>query len=297
MKTYATFDLARSYRQIVFALQNRKLIEQHTRYLLNWIKDQEKLIESKLGSPVENMHILEIGPGQGMHRARYFGVKNRVVGIDLDVIQRGFNLSDYWLMLKKNGIGRVLKTIGWQITTGPANEKAWQKVLGQKKIGYPEILYADICNHVPESQGYDLVMSWSVFEHLPDPKAALINCIKALRPGGVLFISLHLYTSVNGHHDIRAFTGEEYALPAWGHLQEATEHLFKPSAYLNKIRLSQWRQLFDELTPGYSEVLECGDVPEKFGMQLKNSLRQELSSYTEEELLSVNAVYLWKKEK
>jgi SAM-dependent methyltransferase len=294
-KSYATFDLLRSYRQILFALQGRNQIENRTRELVGWIKDQERLIESALCGPVENLRILEIGPGQGMHRARYFGIKNEVVGIDLDVIQRGFNLNDYLLMLKQNGPGRLLKTIGWQIILGPTNERVWKKVLQQKKLPYPLVHYADICSFVPEEQGFDMVLSWSVFEHLPDPKAALINSIKALRTGGILFISLHLYTSINGHHDIRAFTGEEDNLPPWGHLRAQTAQQFKPSAYLNKWRLSQWRDLLNEVAPGFTEILETGDVPEKFGPKLNNMLRQELKAYTQEELLSVNAVYMWKK--
>jgi len=123
----------------------------------------------------------------------------------------------------------------------------------------------------------------------------LTNVISALLPGGIFYLSLHLYTSNNGHHDIRAFTGHEHELPLWGHLRPSTRASIEPSSYLNEWRLAQWQALFSELTPGHTEFLETYEHPETYGPQLTGALKQELSQYSEQELLTVEAIYLWQK--
>jgi SAM-dependent methyltransferase len=280
---------------VLNAVRSIQEIEKNTCALVEWIKTQEQLMVGVYGGPIENLRILEIGPGQGMQRARYFGLRNDILGMDLDLIKEGYTPRDYLLMWKKNGLGRVLKTMGWQALMRGPTERAWAKVLGSRNARLPEMIYGDICSSIPEENAFDMVMSWSVFEHLGDPKTAIQNIIKALKPGGAFFISIHLYTSINGHHDIRAFTGGLDQLPLWGHLRDSTRQTIRPSAYLNQWRLADWRRLFDEVAPGSQEILEAGDVPEKYGPTLTGGLRQELSDYTAEELINVNALYLWKK--
>ncbi len=230
-----------------------------------------------------------------MERARYFGLRNEVVGIDLDVIPQGLDLPGYYRMLRDNGMGRALKTIGRKLIIGPANARGWAKAIGAPRAAAPKVLHGDICRLPPEAAAFEVAMSWSVFEHLPDPTSALRNVIAALRPGGIFYISLHLFTSQNGHHDIRAFTGREIELPLWGHLRASTSHLLRPSAYLNEWRLARWRELFAAEAPGAHEFLEAWDAPAKFGGALQGALREELRDYSDEELLTVDAVYLWRK--
>jgi SAM-dependent methyltransferase len=138
-----------------------------------------------------------------------------------------------------------------------------------------------------------LITSWSVFEHLSDPAAALRNAWRALRPGGALYIGIHLYTATNGHHDFRhSATGD--GLPPWAHLRARTRELVRPSAYLNEWRLDQWRRLFGEY-PGIEEYLEDYGQSEYVKSLLAPDLRAELAPYTEEELATVDAFYACKK--
>jgi SAM-dependent methyltransferase len=263
--------------------------------LLQMLHEHENRMKNKLGRPLEDLLILEIGPGQGRERARYFGLKNTVIGMDLDIIPQGLKPDNYLRMLRENGFGRFTKTIGRKLIIGRKNAKAWAKVVGSKEMPNPELIYGDICKAVPEPEAFDIVMSWSVFEHLPDPKQALENVIRSLKPGGIFYISLHLYTSNNGHHDIRAFTGGEDELPLWSHLRPSTSYLIEPSSYLNNWRLAQWRRLFSEVAPEYNEFLETYDCKEKYNSRLTESLRRELRDYSDEELFTVDAIYLWKK--
>ena len=261
--------------------------------LFQQLQQQVKMMEQQFGGPIEGLEILEIGPGPGMERARYLGLRNSVVGLDMDVIPQGNDLRAYLAVLRQNGLGRLIKTIGRRITIAGPNRRAWNRVVGRDDMPDPGLLVGDICAAAPMQASYDLVMSWSVFEHLPDPQAALKNIIDALRPGGIFFISIHLYTANNGHHDIRAFSGHEQALPAWAHLRPTTRAVVRPSAFLNQWRLADWRKLFLEAAPGYDECLVTHN--RQYAHLLTADVRQELREYSEEELIAVDVIYRWQK--
>ena len=294
-KSYATFGLTRSLRQVKHAIADRSQADQHMNGLVDWVKLDESRIEHLLGEPVRNKNILEIGPGQGMERAQYFGVHNKVDGLDYDVIPRGFQPDQYVKMVKANGLGRLAKTVGRKIIVGGANRTAWAKQLGVDKLNDPTFFHGDICTMVPKSNHYDVVTSWSVFEHVADPHQAVANVIDALKPGGVFYISLHLYTCNNGHHDMRSFTGDGNALPLFAHLRPSQQHHVTESCYLNRWRLNQYREVLNELAPGHTEWLEKYEHEDVFKPQLTPDMWEELSDYTNDELFTCNLVYAWKK--
>jgi SAM-dependent methyltransferase len=294
-QTYATFGLMRSLQQVRHTLHSNKQADENMSILFRHLRRHETRIAKALDKPLplEGLNFLEIGPGQGLERAYYFGMRNDVTALDLDVIASG--PMGYLKMIKENGFGRFAKTVGRKLLVGGANSAAWAKVIGAKDLQAPTLMHGDICQMAPKPSTYDAVISWSVFEHLPNPEAALEHVIQALQPGGVFYISLHLYTSNSGHHDIRAFTGKEDALPLWGHLRSSTRHLIEASSYLNEWRLSQWRELLKAKAPGFTEYLESYEHKEKYGSQMTPELRSTLSDYTDEELYTVNAIYMWKK--
>jgi SAM-dependent methyltransferase len=220
---------------------------------------------------------------------------NEVIAMDSDVIPCGLDPLGYLRMIKENGLGRFAKTISRTIIVGSTSRSAWAKAVGTNNMPEPHVIHGDICSVAPNKEAFDVVMSWSVMEHLADPESALRHMVRALRPGGVLFVSVHLYTCNSGHHDIRAFTGQEDTLPLWGHLRSSTQHLVTASAYLNRWRLPEWRALFSLATPGYEERLETYDNRERYGSLMTNALRHELREYSDEELFTVDAIYAWKK--
>ncbi len=254
----------------------------------------EERIERRLGRPVSGLRMLEIGPGQGMERARYFAQRNEVVTLDRDVIPTTLDPRQYWQMARANGPGRAIKTAGRHLLIGRSADASYRKFL-DADAAPPERRTGDIEVEPLEREAFDVVMSWSVWEHISDPTRALENAVAALRPGGVAYISIHLWTAKDGHHDIRAFTGRGDELPAWGHLRPGRRHEINPSSYLNEWRLGQWRSLFAEVTPGADEYLDQYEVPETHGPLLVGELREELADYSDEELLTVNAVYVWRK--
>ena len=293
--SYATTGFSRVLRQGLHAIQSRAAIADEVAILHARLKRDEARISARLGRPVRDLDILEIGPGQHCERSRYFGEHNRVMAVDMDRIPRSGKFADYLGMLRKNGVGRLMKTAGRKVLFVDRRRRhAWINALGTSHLPDPMLINGDVCRDPLPASSFDAVLTWSVFEHLSSPERAIENIVQALRPGGVFYVGIHLYTSNTGHHDIRAFTGGAWDLPPWGHLRPTTKHLIQPSAYLNECRLPQWRATFDAKAPGCQEFLQDYDA-ETSRKRLTPDLRKELSQYSDDELLSVEAFYLWKK--
>jgi len=296
--TYSDFSLLRSLRQTRYLMA--RPFDQDAQLYRTWVEGCERRLAAALGGEVSGRSILEVGPGQGMERAQYFGRNNTVTAIDLDEIAEGFDVGAYWRMFRANGLGRVSKTIARNLLIAPRQRRAWAEEIGGGPLQAPRRERGDFCDPeaVAELTGFgnfDAVVSWSVFEHLPDPRAAVENVVAALRPGGAFLLSIHNYTANDGHHDIRAFTGGIDDLPPWGHLRESTRDQIRPSAYLNELRIADWQSLFDELTPGATVYLDQVDHAAKFEHLLVGEVSDELEGYSREELLTVNLVATWRK--
>ncbi|MCU0567674.1 MAG: class I SAM-dependent methyltransferase [Oculatellaceae cyanobacterium Prado106] len=289
-RTYAHFSWFNTLREVIHALRSRKETQQVIATVLERLHRDESRISQLLGRPFQQLNMLEIGAGQRMERARYFAIHNQVTVLEQDVISHGINLASYWRMIQQNGFGRFIKTVGRKaLLVDYHNQQSWKSALNVKQLPLPKILQGSICEVQPPLESFDLIVSWSTFEHLPDPQQALHHVIQALKPGGAFLIGIHLYTSNSGHHDIRAFTDGD--CPPWGHLRSSTCHLIQPSSYLNQWRLREWRSLFTQAAPGHQEFLEFYGSVE----QLTPDLRAELEEYSLEELYTVDAFYLWRK--
>ncbi|MDB5087870.1 MAG: Trans-aconitate 2-methyltransferase, partial [Mucilaginibacter sp.] len=76
------------------------------------------------------------------------------------------------------------------------------------KPGDINIIEADLFNYQPEKI-YDMVLSFGLIEHFNDTKAIIETHLQFLKPGGVLFITLPNFKSVNGWVQ-RKFDKENY---------------------------------------------------------------------------------------
>ncbi|HVW94744.1 MAG TPA: methyltransferase domain-containing protein [Mucilaginibacter sp.] len=71
-----------------------------------------------------------------------------------------------------------------------------------------QIIEADLFNYQPEKL-YDMVLSFGLIEHFNDTKAIIETHLQFLKPGGVLFVTLPNFRSVNGWVQ-RKFDRENY---------------------------------------------------------------------------------------
>jgi SAM-dependent methyltransferase len=243
--------------------------------------------------------VLVVGVGQTQREVVGLGMANRVTGIDLDVIPQGWRPGQYVRLLKQNGGMRFAKTVGRKLLgIDRKSSKQLAAALGMTKKPNVKLLQMNAADMRLASNSFDFAYSFSVFEHLDDPKKVLGEVIRVLRPGGVLQVSTHIYSSEGGCHDLRIFAGDRQTIPLWAHLRPSVKHTVLESCYMNKWRAAQWRELFAELCPGGEISFDQHAEPR--GTEFANALAElrksgELSDYSDEELLMVNLCVTWQK--
>ncbi len=259
----------------------------------------EDKLTQRAGMTLENRDILIIGPGQGAGELTYFSMKNRVVGIDLDVIPDNNSPLTYLKMLRQNGLTRTLKTAVRKLLG--VDRRAVQELrrqLNVKQRQRSELIQMDAAQMTFPENRFDLIYTFSVFEHLPDPVAVIEQAKRVLRPGGVAYISLHLFTNDTGSHDPRIWTNAPDQPPVWAHLRPEHKAKVQSNAFLNEWRIEKWRERFQATLPGVG--LECETHEEAHHAKIQGELEElrrqnELSDYTDEELLTVNLIAFWQK--
>jgi SAM-dependent methyltransferase len=263
--------------------------------LLRMIRESEALVREHTGMTIEGLKILEIGPGQLPREAGYFAVKNEVIGVDLDVIPTGFNIPQYLSLLRNNGPKRLLKTVARKAMGFDRKyTREMARQLGLKKLPKPTLRQMDATKLAFPPATFDFVYSFAVFEHLPDPGAVLEDVKRVLKPGGVCYTNLHLFTCDNGGHDLRIRGGDRNGVPYWPHLRPETRDKVQQFAYINKLRLPQWTEIFNEKMPGcrFAHDMDAG----QFTTALAEArAKGELAEYSDEELLTHNFICVWQK--
>jgi SAM-dependent methyltransferase len=266
------------------------------RRLLDQFRAVEHQVRGEWGMGLENLRILDIGPGQQLTAMIWFSRRNEVVGIDLDVVAQRFNPVTIVRMLRSNGVVRTVKTTGRKAFG--LDRRHWNEVMRQLELeSLPDLRVhqMDAREMTFSDESFDFVYSRVVFEHVADPGAAIDEIVRVLRPGGVAYIRLHLYTSPGGSHDPRLLSGRGIEAGMWPHLRPELEHEVRPHAYLNELRLHEWQELFSSRMPGVRFFLDRGENRryEQHARALKSG--GALSDFDLDELLSDALIATWKK--
>lgn len=282
----------------LFALwdDQRRDVPARARHLLSVLDTSAAEMERSLGSPLEGKEILVVGPGQQLLEMAYFARRGPVVGIDLDVIPQHPSALEYVRMLRTNGGIRTLKTAGRKLT---GFDRSLRQELGrQAGVSFPRdlrVLAMDAGAMTFEDATFDCVYSHSCFEHLAEPEQVMRQIARVLRPGGLAYIGVHLFTSDSGCHDARIFANRRSSIPPWSHLRPRFRDRVQPNAYLNEIRLDRWRELFTTHWPGVTVRLLPDPDPERERQLKEVRAGGELGEYSDEELLTIDVVAEWVK--
>jgi SAM-dependent methyltransferase len=280
--------LFRSYYSGDFSGRVRLLIER--------LEEREQLIERATGIELHGKRILDVGAGQRLAQMVYFSRHNDVVGIDLDVVVQGFDPAGYLRMLRTNGVKRTVKTLVRK--TLLVDAKFRRELVRQLRLEhYPklEVHLMDAENMSFPDASFDVVYSMSVFSHLKHPGRAMDEMARVLRPGGVAYNNFLLYTSRTGCMDLRLLGGRTAEIPLWAHLRPQHRDEVLESAYLNKIRLPEWRRLFDEHMPG--SRIELGQFERELLAPAAEQLwaEGELRDFDMDELTTADVTAVWRK--
>ncbi len=264
--------------------------------LLSDLKHTGSTIENLLGTPLVNKDILEIGPGQRFKQALFFGSSNRLTAIDLDDIEV-HGIAGWFKLWTNNGSVRFIKTAGRKVLgSDRAFKRAYEKLHPAARRANINFLRRDAADTGLPDLSFDVTISFSVLEHIPDPRLIIMEMIRLTKPGGVFFHVIHIYTSDSGAHDPRSFQIPHPDFPSWCHLRASTLHLSAGNCFINKLKLDDWLDIAAEKLPGCS--IQYLFAVEESG--LKNDLKKvrlggELAEYRDDELLTNCLILTWKK--
>jgi SAM-dependent methyltransferase len=272
-------------------------IELQVAGLIRTMKTHESAIERRLGGPLRNRSILEIGPGQMLKQARFFGAHNKVIAVDLDEVITGWHARVWWRMFRANGLVRLLKTLVRKVIgidrRFTAELERQMPATARPSI---RILQRDAGNTGLESESFDCAISFSVLEHISDPRLVMREIVRLLRPRGVSYHVVHNYTSDTGAHDPRSYIAGHGGLPYWCHLRSDKAHLSASNTFVNKMSLADWKNIAREEFPGVEiRSIVQDDIPELAEELAKLRASGELANYSDEELMTVCLVLIWTK--
>ena len=298
MESYASqcTDVSTLSREAFYLYRSHsKQIPETVKCVLTELADLENLTQRYYSFALKDRDVLDVGAGQFLPQGYYLAQSNRVTGIDLDVIARGLNPTQYLTMLCVNGPRRTAKTI---IRKGLGIDRQYRAELktqmNVRKLPKLRVLRMSACELRFRDLSFDFVHSFSVFHSLPNPGAAIDEIKRVLRPGGIAYISLHLYTSQSGSLDPRSFAnGRQPAL--WPHLRPQFADSVKPNAYLNKLRLDEWRDIFDRRMPRARLLMTPAAQPNLEWEAAALQANGELRDYSIEELVTHRIRVLWQK--
>lgn len=254
--------------------------------------------EAMTGLTLTGVRALEIGHGQMPLAAAFLAARgNEVHGIDLDVLPAGWwDVGGYIRLLRTNGASRMLKTLGRELTgINSATRREFVRQLGLR--GWPRLhLKQASATALPyPANSFDFVFSFHVLEHIDEPEHAVAEAVRVLRPGGALFFVFPHYAHANALHDMRWITGSPGRPAPWAHLGEETRDTVQQGAFVNTLRLDDWRDLFSRTCPGAR--FDTTPLEEQGLREHLQSLRAagRLQDFSDGELLTDDLLVGWRK--
>lgn len=99
---------------------------------------------------------------------------------------------------KRGHFLQAAKIVGFQVAGTEIKENYYQEV--KEQIPDIELILHDGLQLPHPDESFDYVLSFQVFEHAPDPEATLNECLRVLKPGGVMYhICPNYHSFYEGH--------------------------------------------------------------------------------------------------
>ena len=237
------------------------------------------------GVSLEGARVLDVGCGKAHWLTLLLhSVGARVTGIDTEFVAPGRSLGKYWGILRSNGLDRTLRTLVWDWTFGRWYYQELARIADfDLKFRGVDVCQGDVTNSAFDDDTFDLVVSHEVFEHVPDLEAAARELRRIMKPNALTYIYFHNFASVSGGHHIAwkyPDTEPSDEVPPWDHLRE--NRFPDIPSWLNRCRESEYRRAFE----AHFDLVDWIPLATEGEALLTDEIRDELSDYTEEELLT-----------
>jgi len=169
-----------------------------------------------------------------------------------------------------------------------------------RKLGLPAevaaaqtLVCGDVGNLPFPDNSFDLVTSVAAFEHFLDVPTVVAELYRVIRPGGLAYTRIHLFTSPSGGHNLSFTEFPLRTIPAgvapWDHLRQRRLPFSVP---LNEWRRAQYLETFARhfhILKHYCAMREGEEL-------LTPALEAELSTYDRDELTCGAYVIVARKE-
>jgi SAM-dependent methyltransferase len=247
-------------------------------------------VEPYIGK-VKGKRILDVGCGiRAPFTLLFHSLEAKAVGIDVDILTRGFNLAKYRRILVTQGYERFLM----RLMSDCYYDKFYYRELESKtgirlNFNGVDLEEMDAC-HTAFEEEFDLIVSNAAFEHIGNVGETLKEIKRIMKPKALLHVEIHLFPSLTGGHNVfwsnpdskQVVLGK---MPPWDHLRKQQ---YPIDTSLNRLRERDYYQLFSNNFKIIDWVTEY-EEPENF---LTPEISLELSEYQKEELLKRAIVVL-----
>lgn len=132
-----------------------------------------------------------------------------------------------------------------------------------------------------QDHSFDLVTSVAALEHFLDIPSVVAELYRVLCPGGIVWVSIHLFTALSGGHNLSFVEIPQHTLPKniapWDHLRKRRLPFHVP---LNEWRKDQYLRAFS----GHFEILNQYCAMREGEELLTPEVLAELHGYSRDEL-------------
>jgi SAM-dependent methyltransferase len=235
--------------------------------------------------PFKGLDVLDVGCGKSYWLSLLLAADGaHAIGVDTEQVESRRGLEKYRRIWRANGPERTLRTAVWDTVFAHGYYRELGRVADRTLPHEAVELHVYDGVHLPlQDASIDLAVSHEVFEHISDVRSVLTELARVLRPDGRIYIYIHSFTSLSGGHHIawkHPDTKPSRVVPPWDHLRQR-KHADIPS-WLNGLREHEYRAMFEKVF----EIDEWRVIAEEGRALLTDDIRQELSQFSERELLS-----------